>query len=592
MRRGRAAPRLLLAAAALVAAVAGGLLAIAGLDGAGWLDPLLGPLPVPYDRPPHFQPLLDDAGAPRLDAATGAPLFAIVPAAARRHGEPGFGRHALTRAKQDGTFRILCLGESTTYGAGYDPTLIPDGPTASFARFLEERLAAGFDRAVEVVNCGRNGYDSHDWPTLADELFAFAPDLLVLYVGHNELKVPNLLGVREAAVARIARSRLLLRLLGVPEREFTPPPSCVAEPVLTAAQRRFALDLFADGVAALLAAARAHDVPVVVCLPASNVLDHRPRVSVFGAALATHAAVAREWDDGPLPDLAAATADPAARAAAVAALAAVDGALVAAGDAALLHFRRGRICLALGDRPAAEAAFARAQELDGLPERAAPDLVARLRECAVAGGARTVDVAARFRDAAARGVAGFDLFYDYCHPLLHGHWLIADELLQAIVAAGWIAPAAEFRPEREPGGAALPDRARFAAWCERLGLRERAAAVALVAQAKGFANQLGTRPEPPTAAEQSILAEYLAAAHRMDGAVADDPFVAVMDLLLAAARGDRAVARSRLNAARARDPAALAAIGALLHGLPGWTAALRGVGIELHGDGRFSEGDG
>jgi lysophospholipase L1-like esterase len=516
-------------------------------------------------------------------------LFAVVPAAGLRHGEPGFGRHALTRARQDGAFRILSIGESTTYGAGYDPTLIPDGPTASFSRFLEERLAAGYGRAVQVVNCGRNGYDSHDWPTLAEEALEFAPDLLVLYVGHNELKLPNLLGVLDPDLARIARSRLLLRLFGVPERRFDPPPSLVADPVLAPPQRRFALQLFADGVSALLDAARARGVPVVVCLPASNVLDHRPRLSVFGAALDEHAGIGAEWDDGPLPDLAAADADPARRSAAVAALAAVERSLVAAPDAAILHFRRGRLSLALGDRAAAEAAFHRSQELDGLPERASPDLVARLAACASAAGVLTVDVAARFRDAADRGIPGRDLFYDYCHPRLYGHWLIADLLLRAIVDGGFIAPAAQFRPEREAGGAAATDRVRFEAWCERLGLHERLAAAAVVAQAKAFANQLGTRPEPPTTAELSILDEYLAAARRMDATVAGDPFVQVLDLLLAAARGDRALSRSRLAAARDADAAALAAIGARLHGLPGWVAVLRGAGLTLHADGRFEE---
>lgn len=592
MHEARAGRRLLLVATGLLVAAAAGVALIGIADARGWLAPL----PVPFDRPPHFQPVQDDAGRPLLERGSGEPLYAIVPAAGRHHGEPGFGRHALTRRKPAGTFRILSIGESTTYGAGYDPTLNPTGPTASYSRFLEERLRAGYGRAVEVVNCGRNGYDSHDWPSLADELGAFAPDLLVIYVGHNELKVPNLLGVLDPAAARIARSRPLQRLLGAPQRSFAPPPSLTVGAVLSNEQRRFAGELFAAGVESLLSAARRLRIPALVCVPASNLLDHRPRCSIVSAgpdAAARVEAVAvagREFEAGALPDLASAAADPARIAAARSALAAVDAALALEPRAAILHFRRGRLLLALGDRVGATVAIGRAQELDDLPERASPDLVALLRQTAERFGAPIVDVAARFAREAARGIAGDDLFYDYCHPLLYGHWLIGDELLQAIVAGGFVAPAADYRAEREAGGAQAEPAMRYAAWCAQLGVSERQSATAVLAQAKGYANQLGTRPEPPSAAEQAILAEFLDAAVHMQPTLGVDPFVEVLRALLAAARGDRGEARSTLAAARARDGAALAAIGALLRGLPGWTAALDAAGITLAADGSFQWG--
>ena len=589
-RCGRWWKRLLLASLALCATLLVSRALLLFADRSGWLKPL----GVPFDRPPHFKPLLDSAARPQLDAATGEPLYAIVPAAGHHHGEPGFGRHALTRSKAAGSFRILSIGESTTFGAGYDPALNPAGPTASYSRFLEERLRSGYGRMVEVVNCGRNGYDSHDWASLAAELDAFVPDLLVLYVGHNELKVPNLLGVIEPAVARISRSRLLQRLFGAPQREFIAPPSLLVGPVLSAEQRRFAGALFADGVDALLDAAQTCGIPALVCLPASNVLDHRPRCSIIAAGAdaearqATVAAAGREWEDGALPDLAAAGADSSARGAARATLAAIDDLLQREPAAAILHFRRGRLLLALGDRDGAAAAIQRSQELDDLPERASPDLVALLRQRADAFHVSTVDVAARFERESERGIAGDDLFYDYCHPRLFGHWLIADELLQAIIAARWIAAPAEFHAEREPGAANATPAQRYAAWCERLDINERQSATAVLAQARGYATQLGTRPEVPSAADLANLGEYVDAALGMEPALRSDPFVTVLRALLAAACGERRGARSILEQSSERATAEITAIGALVRGLPGWIAALRSAGIEIAADGRFT----
>ena len=82
--------------------------------------------------------------------------------------------------KPSGTFRIFCLGGSTTVG-------FPYSYNAAFPTFLRDRLQRTFPgRKIEVINLGMTGTNSYTVLDLARELPAYNPDLLVVYDGHNE----------------------------------------------------------------------------------------------------------------------------------------------------------------------------------------------------------------------------------------------------------------------------------------------------------------------------------------------------------------------------------------------------------------------
>ena len=255
----------------------------------GWL-PEAGP-------PPHFRPVRGADGRALADAG-GRALWSINPEVAAGLAGGDGDRLATPREKGSGVWRVLSIGESTTFGTGYRGR-------ASYSRFLEMRLRARFARpALEVVNCGKSGYDSHDWPSLARELDDFAPDALVLYVGHNEFKRPNLLGVVDPFVAWLQRSPRARRLLGPPPDRALEPESVRAGPFLTDGQRARALADFVAGVRALLDVAARRGIPALVCIPASNVVDHAPRCSVVpvgpdsAALVAAVRATGAAWDAG------------------------------------------------------------------------------------------------------------------------------------------------------------------------------------------------------------------------------------------------------------------------------------------------------
>ena len=82
--------------------------------------------------------------------------------------------------KPGGTYRIFCLGGSTTYGHPYtDPT--------SFCGWLRAMLPkADPSRRWEVINGGGISYASYREALLMEELIAYQPDLFVVLSAHNE----------------------------------------------------------------------------------------------------------------------------------------------------------------------------------------------------------------------------------------------------------------------------------------------------------------------------------------------------------------------------------------------------------------------
>ncbi len=82
--------------------------------------------------------------------------------------------------KPDSTFRIFCLGGSTTAG-------FPYSFVGSFSTFLRDRLKTMFpDKRIEVVNLGMTATNSYTVLDVAKELVDYQPDLFLVYDGHNE----------------------------------------------------------------------------------------------------------------------------------------------------------------------------------------------------------------------------------------------------------------------------------------------------------------------------------------------------------------------------------------------------------------------
>jgi len=83
--------------------------------------------------------------------------------------------------KPEGTFRIIALGSSSTYGAGIGET------EKTWPAVLQKKLGAQCRTNVEVLNAGWGGYNSFQlaiW--LSKVLWRYHPDLVLFYYGGNE----------------------------------------------------------------------------------------------------------------------------------------------------------------------------------------------------------------------------------------------------------------------------------------------------------------------------------------------------------------------------------------------------------------------
>ncbi len=173
-----------------------------------------------------------------------------------------FSTHA-----SSGTFRVVCVGDSTTAGWPYQPR-------GGYPERLELLLRAALPgRRVEVLNLGIHAWDGARLETVFDQALGFAPDALVVRVGYDDyphflLRRPRggawgraALKLRLELLAHSAAFRVLARGLGpAPRRGIV--ASAVA--VLTNEENDALVAAHADRLRAFAARARAAGVPLVV----------------------------------------------------------------------------------------------------------------------------------------------------------------------------------------------------------------------------------------------------------------------------------------------------------------------------------------
>jgi len=136
-----------------------------------------------------------------------------------------FTHESRSAARDPGRFRVVCLGDSNTFGLYLEPH-------ESYPAQLERELAARLpDRAVEVLNLGAPGLNSsrllRQYPELLETL---APDLVIILVGVNDLWTdpkaessarPTTLRDLVARHSRVVRLVRLLRARGAADVEVS-----------------------------------------------------------------------------------------------------------------------------------------------------------------------------------------------------------------------------------------------------------------------------------------------------------------------------------------------------------------------------------
>jgi tetratricopeptide (TPR) repeat protein len=375
---------------------------------------------------------------------------------------PWFNPQRFLRDKPAGTFRIFCLGGSTTYGRPYrDPT--------SFCGWLRELLpAAAPRRQWELINAGGISYASYRVARLMEELAAHEPDLFVIYCGHNEFLEDRTYGRLRRTPAFVQRLVLLLsrtrtyaslRRILRPAADTSQPVNVRDRPLLPAEVKtrldqgvgpdafrrddplqRQVLAHFQWNLRRMVEVARGAGARVLLVTPASNLRHCAP----FKTERRQDLAIADEMQ---LARLLAAADDARARNDDQSALAAADAILAIDDRYAAAHFLRGRCLDALEGYDEARAAYVRAREEDVCPLRALTEIERAVLQVAREHGVPCVDFVNLVRQASPQQIPGEDLFLDHVHPTIAGHRMLALAIVETMIERGWVEPAPQWGPE-------------------------------------------------------------------------------------------------------------------------------------------------
>jgi len=365
-----------------------------------------------------------------------------------------FNRQSFPKKKSPGTYRIFAVGGSTTHGRPYDDA-------TSFAGWLREYLrAADEERAWEVVNAGGVSYASYRVALLMEELIRYAPDLFIIYSGHNEFLEERTYGdIKEMPVpvqrlgALAARSRAATWVKngiealtsGTPEQ--LPGQTLLQSEVVTLlddsigpsaykrdeALQKQVIEHYRYNLVRMIDIARSAGAEVLLITPASSLSGATPFKSDHRDGL-TKDEMDRWLEQYRSSQQVLNQRDPAG------ALRLLDQAARIDDRYAFLHFIRGLALERLGRYAEARAAFVRARDEDVCPLRALSPIERIVEEVASDREVPLIDFVASQDARSPHGIPGEVVFLDHVHPTIESHRQLALEIMDVMTEAGIAVP--------------------------------------------------------------------------------------------------------------------------------------------------------
>ncbi len=212
----------------------------------------------------------------RVFMSTGGPNPSLV---TRPQKEISFVSQSFATPKPANTYRIFFLGESNVYNL---QSHLPD-----LAKRLTGASAAG--RRCEIINVGGQAYGSSRLLRVAQEIIEYEPDLILVYIGHNEfeeidyeaLAAPQRLAVQQqvyrSALMRLVRDTVVKVEIGGMRywmSRFRHPPEVAAwlafEHEFSPAELDERMAGYRKNMAEILALCRDRGVPVIMGVMATN----------------------------------------------------------------------------------------------------------------------------------------------------------------------------------------------------------------------------------------------------------------------------------------------------------------------------------
>jgi lysophospholipase L1-like esterase len=352
--------------------------------------------------------------------------------------------------KAAATKRIFVLGGSTVQGRPY-------APETAFSTWLQLRLrAADPNTDFQVINCGGVSYASYRLARVLDEVLRYQPDAVVLYTGHNEfLEERSYAEVREFGAARSMISRIgsqlhtvrWLRERLVDDRDLRTPLPMEVNARLDHVGgledyhrdedwRRGVEQHFAWTLQRMVAAARAADVPLLLCLPASDLVNTPPlKIELAGGLGDSDSETFQtRWQRARDEQLTSQQR--------------IDAALECLAidpEHAGAHYIAGRLLYEQGNTTAAKEHLQDARDFDVCPLRATAPIVSSVKSIAQQYQLPLIDTIVLLDQRSSGGkripdsIADPELFIDHVHPTIAGHQIIAAALADQFERLGWVA---------------------------------------------------------------------------------------------------------------------------------------------------------
>lgn len=340
--------------------------------------------------------------------------------------------------KPNGTYRIFCLGGSTTIG-------FPYGPVGSFSSFLRDRLRATFpNKSVEIINLGMTATNSYTVADILHEVVNFEPDLIIAYDGHNEFY--GALGVSSLESAGGFRFLTKLHLQFVhlrtyqllqsavsgmaglfrPSREITESGTMMERlaqgqfvPLRSSTYQK-GLQIFRDNLSEIRDACKERNIPLILSSQVSNLRDLPPFVSSPGANAPvsnhrTFQQLRREghiaWKSGQLDS----------------ALRSFQTAVQLDSNCADVRYWTAACLDSLGERSRAKTEYVAARDLDQLRFRCSSDFNEAIEEACDGRSVFFAPIEQVFSMNSKDGIVGINLILEHLHPRQEGYFLIGKE---------------------------------------------------------------------------------------------------------------------------------------------------------------------
>ncbi|QDV45767.1 Tetratricopeptide repeat protein [Stieleria neptunia] len=364
-----------------------------------------------------------------------------------------FNDQSFPASKPAGTYRIVCLGGSTTFGRPFDDS-------TSFCGWLRTLLPlVGPQRQWEVINAGGVSYASYRVAGVMQEFAGHDVDLFILYTGQNEFlewrtygdliessETPGVPAARAlstlATKTRVGQSIELLvdRLRSTGHQDSKQILSGEVDEILNhtigpaSYQRnpswhRGVEEHFRINLRRMQQIAQGAGAALAVVVPASNLRDCSPFKADFGDGI-----------DGPTRQRLTQDLETArellADGAAAQALEVLELILEQDQVHADVHFLRGRALLEVGLANDAANSFQRAIDEDICPLRATTPIKQILREFLSESSVIPVDfeahLAARSQREQGHVCFGAESFLDHVHPTVDVHREIALAIVRSL----------------------------------------------------------------------------------------------------------------------------------------------------------------